>query len=78
MFVHSQTELILVEVIDRVKVPQECITNQEEILVLTRKSALVNHEVTFVVVGFIKILIGLELEDIVTHLEANGFDFLGD
>jgi len=49
---------------------KEGITNQEEILIFTWESTLMNHEVAFVLVGFIKILSRVDLKDVVTHLEA--------
>lgn len=37
-----------------------------------------DHEVAFALVALVQILLWSDLEDVVTHLESNGLDFLGD
>lgn len=54
---------------------KECISNQEQVLVLSWESALVNDEVAFLVAGFIEILFWVNFENVVRHLEANWFHF---
>lgn len=54
---------------------QESVSNQEQVLVLPRETALVNYKVTFVVARLVQILLRVNLEHVVTHLESNGFHF---
>ena len=56
---------------------QKGITNQEQVSVLSRKLAFMKDKVTFVIVGFVKILIWIYFEDVVTHLETYRFHFFG-
>jgi hypothetical protein len=49
MLVDTETESIFVEVVDGVEMLEECITNEEEVLILTWKSALVDDKVAFMV-----------------------------
>lgn len=57
---------------------QESVTDQEEVLVLSWESALVDHEVAFVVVRLIKILLRVDFEHVVTHLETYWLYLRGD
>jgi hypothetical protein len=59
-------------------VSQECVTYEEQIRILAGKSAFMDNKVAFVVICPVKILLWLELEDVITHLEANWFDLLGN
>jgi hypothetical protein len=49
MLVDTKTESISVKVVDGVEMLEECITNEEEVLILAWKSALVDDEVAFMV-----------------------------
>ena len=69
--VHTQTHGVLVEVVHRVEVLQESVTDQEEVLVLAGQSALVDHEVAFLMARLIEVLFRIDLENVVTHLETN-------
>lgn len=50
MDIHSETDLIVVKIIHRVKMSKEGIADQEKIFVFTGQLALVDDEVTFVIV----------------------------
>lgn len=78
MHVHAEAYLIFVEVVYGVEMTQECITNQIQILVLAWQPTFVDHEVAFALVALVQILLGSDLEDVVTHLESNWLDFFGD
>jgi hypothetical protein len=49
MIVDTKRKGVLIEIIDRVEMFKEGITNQEEVLVLSWESAFVDNEVTFFV-----------------------------
>jgi hypothetical protein len=49
MIVDTKRKCVLIEIIDRVEMLKESITNQEEVLVLSWESAFVDNEVTFFV-----------------------------
>jgi len=53
---------------------EESVTNQEQVLVLSWEPALVNDEVALIMTGVIQILLGVDLEHVVGHLEANWLD----
>ena len=57
---------------------KECITDQKQVLILARKSAFVDHKEAFTFVGLVQILLGVDLEDVVAHLETNRLDFVND
>jgi len=57
---------------------EECITDKEEVLVFTWESALVYYKVTFLMTGFIKILLWIDFKDIITHLETDWLQFRGN
>lgn len=57
---------------------EESITNKEKVLIFTWQSAFMNNEEAFIIVGRVKILLGVNLENVVTHLESNWLDFLSD
>jgi len=71
MNVHSQAYLILIEVIHGIEMTKEGVSNEEEVLVLTWKSALMDDEVAFVIITLVKVLLRVNLENEITHLEAN-------
>jgi hypothetical protein len=75
MLVDANADLVTIEVVNRVEMTEERITNQEEILVLARKSALVDDKEALFIVRFIEVLLRVDLEDVVAHLEADGLDF---
>jgi hypothetical protein len=76
MGIDTQAQLISVEVVHGVKVPKECVSNEEKISILPGKSTFMNHKITFIIICFVKVLVGLNLENIVTHLKPYRFDFL--
>lgn len=65
MEVDTQGQGVSVEVIHRVEVLQEGVSNQEQILVLTGQSALVHDEVAFLVGRLVKILLWVDLKHVV-------------
>ena len=56
---------------------QKGITNQEEILIFAWESALMNDEIAFSLITFVKILLWVYFKDEIAHLEANWFDLRG-
>ena len=54
---------------------QEGVTDQEQVLVLSWETALVDDEVTFVVAGLVKVLLWINFKDVVTHLETDWLQF---
>ena len=57
---------------------EEGVTNQEEVLVLTWQSALVDHKVALFVAGLVQVLLRVDFEDIIRHLESNWLDLRSD
>ena len=57
---------------------QESVSNEEQILVLSWETTLMDDEETFIMVGFIEILLWIDFKDIVTHLESNRLNLWGD
>ena len=51
--------------------PQESITDQKEVLVLSWESALMNDKVAFTLVTLIEVLLWVDLKNVVTHLETD-------
>ena len=78
MNIDSQAYLVLVKVIDRVEVPEERITYQKQVGILAWQSTLVDHEVALALVRLVEILLRVDFEDVVRHLEAHWLDFGGD
>jgi hypothetical protein len=74
MDVDTKTYLILIKIIDRIEMPQESITNQEEILILSWQSTFVNDKVTFIFICFIQILSWVDFKNIIAHLKAYWLD----
>jgi hypothetical protein len=56
---------------------EEGVTYEIQILVLARKAAFMNYEVAFALVRLVQVLLGSDLEHVVTHLEANWLHLLG-
>jgi hypothetical protein len=54
--------------------PQEGVTYQEEILVFTWQSALVDDKVAFALVALVKILFWVDFENVIAHLKTYGLD----
>jgi len=67
--------LIAVEVVDGVKVSQEGVTYQEEILIFAWESAFVDDEVAFALVTFVQILLWVNFKNVVAHLKTNWLNF---
>jgi hypothetical protein len=74
MHVNTKADSVLIEIVHRVEVLQESITNQEQILVFSGKSALVDDKVALLMAGLIEVLFWVNLEYVVTHLESDWFD----
>lgn len=78
MHVNTEADGVPVEVVDRVEVLEESVSDEEQILVLSWQSALVDNEVALLVARFVQILLWVYLEDIVAHLETDWFDLGGN
>ena len=57
---------------------EEGITYEEEVLILSWKSAFMDNEIALFVGGFIQVLFWVNFKNIVTHLEADWLEFWGD
>jgi hypothetical protein len=75
MLVNTKRKCVLVKIVNRVEMFKECITYQEQVLVLSWESALVDNEVTFLMAGFIKVLFWVDFKNVIRHLETNWFNF---
>ena len=78
MHVDTKTNGVLVKVVNRVKVLQESVSNKEEVLVLSGQAAFVDNEVTLLMAGLIKVLLGINLKNVITHLEPNWLHLRSD
>ena len=76
--VDSEADGVLIEIVDGVKVLEEGVTDEVKISVLSGESALVNHEEALIALSFVEILLGSELEHVVTHLESDILHFWAD
>ena len=76
MDIYAKTQLILIEIIHRVEMSKEGVSNQEEVLVLSRKSALVYDEITLSLICLVQVLIWIQFENVVTHLKPDRLHFL--
>jgi len=56
---------------------EECITNKVQILVFSRQSTFMDHKIAFSLITLVQILLWSDLENIVTHLEANWLHLFG-
>lgn len=65
MLVNTKRKSILIEIVNRVEMLKESITYQEQVLVLSWESALVDDEVTFLMARFIKILFWVDFKNVV-------------
>ena len=74
MHVNTEADSVPVEVVDRVEVLKECVSDEEQILVLSWQSALVDNEVALFVARFVQILLWVYLEHVVAHLETDWLD----
>ena len=57
---------------------QESVSNEEQVFVLTWQAALVDHEVALVVAALVQVLLWVNLEHVITHLESNWFHLRAD
>lgn len=71
MTVDSKTDGVAIEIVDGVEVLKECVSNEEQVLVFTWKSAFVDNEIALFVARFIQILFRVDFKNVVTHLESN-------
>lgn len=78
MSVDPKADSVVVKVVYRVEMLKEGITNQEKVLILSRKTALVNDEVALVVAGLVQVLLRVDLKHIITHLESDWLDLRSD
>jgi len=53
MLVDTKGKCVLIEIVNRVEMLEESITNQEQVLVLSWESAFVDNEVAFLMARFI-------------------------
>ena len=58
--------------------PQESITDQKEVLVLSWESALMDDKVAFTLVTLVEVLLWVDLKNVVTHLETNWLHLRGN
>ena len=54
--------------------PQESITDQKEVLVLSWESALMDDKVAFTLVTLVEVLLWVDLKNVVAHLETHWLD----
>ena len=78
MLVDTKGKCVLIEIVNRVEMLEECITYQEQVLVLSWESAFVDNEVTFLMARFIKVLFWVDFENVIGHLETDWFNFWSD
>ena len=78
MLVDTKGKCVLIEIVNRVEMLEESITNQEQVLVLSWESAFVDNEVTFLMARFIEVLFWVNFENVIGHLETNWFNFWSD
>ena len=78
MLVNTKGKCVLIEIVNRVEMLKESITNQEQVLVLSWESAFVDNEVTFLMARFIKVLFWVDFENVIRHLETDWFNFWSD
>ena len=78
MLVNTKGKCVLIEIVNRVEMLKESITNQEQVLVLSWESAFVDNEVTFLMARFIKVLFWVDFENVIGHLETDWFNFWSD
>ena len=78
MLVNTKGKCVLIEIVNRVEMLKESITNQEQVLVLSWKSTFVDNEVTFLMARFIKVLFWVDFENVIGHLETDWFNFWSD
>ena len=57
---------------------KESVTNKEQVLVFTWESALMNDKVALIMTGVIEILLRVDLENVVRHLETNWLNLLSN
>jgi len=57
---------------------KESITYKEKVLVLSWESAFVDHEVAFLVGWFVKVLLWVNFENVIRHLESDWLKFWGN
>ena len=74
MLVNTKRKCVLIKIVNRVKMLKESITYQEQVLVLSWESALVDNEVTFLMARFIEVLFWVDFKNVIGHLETNWFN----
>jgi len=57
---------------------EESVTNEEKILVFTWKSTFMDNEIALFMTGFVKILLWVDLENVVAHLETDWLQLRGN
>lgn len=75
--VDAKTDLVTIKVVNRVEVTEEGVTNEEQVLILSWQAALVNDEEALALVRLVKVLLRVDFENEVAHLEADGLNLLG-
>lgn len=70
MLVDAETHSVHVEIVNAVEMLQEGVSDQEQILVFAWQAALVDHEEALAVVGLVQVLLWVDFEHVITHLES--------
>ena len=78
MHVYTKAYSITVKIINGVEVLEEGVADEEQVLVLSGQTAFVDYEIAFLMAGFIEILLGINLKNVVTHLETDRLHFGSD
>jgi hypothetical protein len=71
MLIYTKTKGISIKIVNGVEMLKEGVTNEEKVFILTWKSAFMNDEVAFLMTGFVKVLLWVNLEDVIAHLETD-------
>jgi len=78
MLIYTKTKGISIKIVNGVEMLKEGVTNEEKVFILTWKSAFMNDEVAFLMTGFVKVLLWVNLEDVIAHLETDRLKFWGN
>jgi hypothetical protein len=76
--VDTKTDGVAVEIVNRVEMLEESVSNEEEVFVLSRQTALVDNEVALFMARLVKVLLWVNLKYVVTHLESYWLNFGSD
>ena len=76
--VDAKAELVIVKIIYRIEVAQEDIADEEQVCVVARQLALVNHKVAVGVAALVQVELWRQFKDIITELETDGLQLWSD